>query len=346
MQSKEIRLALIGLGNVGQGFLQIVQNDRLRLAEQGLAINVVAVCDLHRGSAADAKGLDVSELLSALAQGGRIDGRVKASHSGWDALTTIAESQADVIVELSWSDFKTGEPALSHVRAALRAGQHVITSNKGPIALAYKELRTLAEAHQAQLCIEGTVMSGTPSLRLASDCLKAAGIQKVQGIVNGTTNYMLTAMNRGVSYFDALKQAQELGFAEADPTSDVEGFDAAAIMAQLLFDAPLQLSDVDRTGIVGLTPNDIASATQQDKRWKLIASVERDNNGQIKARVSPLALPSTHPLANVNGATNAITFSTERLGDVTLVGPGAGRIETGYAVISDLLALQQKGLLK
>jgi homoserine dehydrogenase len=184
-------------------------------------------------------------------------------------------------------------------------------------------------------------MSGTPTLRLGRELLAPAGIFGVEGILNGTTNFILTRMETGVAYPEALAEAQKLGYAEADPTGDVEGFDAAGkvvILARLLLGAELGMADVERQGITGLTPADINTARAAGERWKLIGSLAV-SAGQVTASVRPTRLLLTNPLAGVSGATNAILFHTHLLGDVTLIGPGAGRLETGTAVIEDLLAI-------
>lgn len=340
----QYKLALIGFGNVGQGLVQILRDKGADLAQQfGADFRLVAVCDLLKGSVCDPSGLDPAALLNVVSSTGKLES-MSAPHHGWDALQTIADSGADVVIELSYTDLKTGEPALTHLRAALNAGKHVVTTNKGPIALYYAELKKLADAKGVEIGAEGTVMSGTPSMRLGLELLAAAGVSRVQGIINGTTNYILTQMESGMTYADALGEAQAKGYAEADPTGDVEGFDAAGkavILANLLMGAELAMSDVDRTGITGLTPQDIESAKASNERWKLIGKVEK-SGGKISASVKPTRLPVTHPLASVGGATNALTFTTDLLGDVTLIGPGAGRLETGYAVLGDLLAIHRR----
>jgi homoserine dehydrogenase len=337
------RLALIGFGNVGQGFAQILADHGDEIAAQyQLQLQIVAVSDLLKGSLYDPKGLAPIALLNAVHKTNRLD-EVPAPFRGKDALATIAECNADVVIELSYTDLKTGEPAYAHLRTAIQHGKHVVMTNKGPVALHYPELKALAEAHNVQIGLEGTVMSGTPTLRLGSELLSAAGINCIQGIINGTTNYILTQMENGASYPSALAGAQEKGYAEADPTGDVEGFDASGkvvILANLLMGATLTMADVDRTGITGLTPEDIASARQAGERWKLIGKVERVD-GKVRASVRPTRLPLSHPLASVSGATNAVTFSTTLLGDVTLIGPGAGRLETGYAILGDLIAIHR-----
>ncbi|MEI8131449.1 MAG: homoserine dehydrogenase [Leptolinea sp.] len=337
------RLALIGFGNVGQGFAQILRDFGAHYEQQfGARFLITAISDLQKGCLYDPDGLDPAALLAAVNASGSL-GSVSAPHKGWDALKTITESNADVVAELSFTDLKTGEPAISHLKAAIQSGKHVITTNKGPVALAFRELKTLADEHGVIIGVEGAVMSGTPSLRLGMDLLSAAEVTCIQGIINGTTNYILSQMDAGAAYADALAEAQAKGYAEADPTGDVEGFDAAGkvvILANLLMGADIRMADVDRIGITRLTVDDIKVARANGERWKLIGKVEKTVDC-VKASVKPQCLPETHPLAQVGGATNAITFTTKLLGDVTLIGPGAGRLETGYALVGDLLALHR-----
>ena len=255
------RLAIIGFGNVGQGFTQILRDEGAELAQQyGARFQIVAVSDLLKGSVHDPKGLDPAALLDSIAATAKLD-RVTAPDRGVERHRDDRAQQRRYVIELSYTDLKTGEPAITHLRRALELGKHVVTTNKGPIALKYPELKALAEKNGVEIGAEGTVMSGTPSLRMAQELLTAARIRKIQGIVNGTTNYILTQMEAGATYAAALKDAQAKGYAEADPTGDVEGFDAAGkvvIMANLLMGQSLTLADVDRKGITRLTPDDIA----------------------------------------------------------------------------------------
>jgi homoserine dehydrogenase len=263
--------------------------------------------------------------------------------SGWNVIETINNSGADILVELAFTDLKTGEPALSHVKQALNHGMHVSMTNKGPVALHFPDLHKLALSKNVQIGIEGNVISGTPSLNLGKEMLLAAGITKIQGILNGTTNYILGEMCSGVDYSVALKQAQELGHAEADPTDDVEGYDATAkvvILGNLLMDLSLKLDDIERIGISQIINADISNAANAGKHWKLIGTVQKSENVFI-ASVKPEMVSHEHPLASIKGATNAITYSTELLGDITLIGPGAGGMETGYAIIEDILSIHK-----
>ena len=338
------RLALIGFGTVGQGLVQILAERGEDLRDRyGLDVRITAVSDVNRGSVHRAEGFAPQELLDAV-EGAGLDS-LAADDRGWDALETIRRAQAGVVAELAYTDLATGEPALSHVRAALEAGRHVITTNKGPVALRFPELLALAEERGVRIEAEGTVMSGTPALNLGTQLLAGAGVTRIEGILNGTTNYILTRMEAGMGYDEALAEAQERGYAEADPTGDVEGIDAAGkvvILANLVMGRALTMDDVQREGISGLSREDVEAAAKAGERWKLIGSVRRDGD-DVVARVAPQRLKADHPLASIGGATNAIAYGTELLGDVTLIGPGAGRLETGYALIEDLLAIHRHG---
>jgi homoserine dehydrogenase len=334
------RLALIGFGSAGQGLAQILRDHGDALARRyGVDLRIVAICTQRRGSLYDPTGLDPAALLEALTQDGHL--RNLAGQRDWSPLDMIDQADADILVELSPTDLSSGEPATSHMRAAFGRGMHAITANKGPIALHLPELRRLAADARLYLGYEGTVMSGTPALRLGWSDLAGCEVHELRGIVNGTTNYILTQMEAGMSYADALTEAQRLGYAEADPTGDVEGHDAAAkavILANVLMDARLGLADVERAGITTLTRDNIEAARDSGERWKLIARVWRVGD-QVRASVQPTRLPTSHPLASAGGATNALTFTTDLLGEVTLIGPGAGGVATGFAVLSDILAL-------
>lgn len=339
----EYRLAIIGFGNVGQGFAEILRDHGPRILEQfGVRFRIVGVSDNLKGSIHDPAGVDPGDLLDAIRLSGNFGG-VDAPDRGWDGIEMARRSDADAVVELSYTDLETGEPATGHIRAALEAGKHVVTTNKGPVALHYAELSEMARERGLEIGVEGTVMSGTPTVLNGMNLLRAAGIKRVQGILNGTCNYILTRMEEGSTYEDALQEAQDNGYAEADPTGDVEGFDAAGkvvILANLLMNVPMGMDDVDRTGISGLTPADISAAQDAGERWKLIGTLEPADDG-VTASVRPERVPLSHPLASVGGATNAVTYSTELLGDVTLIGPGAGRLETGYSVLVDLLEIHR-----
>ncbi|MCP5107534.1 MAG: homoserine dehydrogenase [bacterium] len=335
------RIALIGFGTVGQGLAEILMSKEQELKERyGYEFDIVGISDITYGTAYNAGGLDMSAMLEAA------KGKNKFSKDAkdWDSLTLIKESNADVVCELAFTDLEKGEPAISHCKAAFETGKHVVTSNKGPAALAYGELNQLAEKKGVQFLIEGTVMSGTPAINLMEGPLAGCTISAARGILNGTTNYILTQMEEGMSYEEALKKAQELGYAEADPTGDVEGYDArgkVTILANVVMNTALKIEDVACEGITKITLDDIAKAKAENCRWKLIGSVKKEG-GKVTASVAPEKLPLSHPLAGVMGATNAMTYTTDLMGDVSIVGAGAGRTETGFSILTDLLKIHRR----
>lgn len=339
---KTYKLAMVGFGNVGQGFTKVLQQSKAHLETLGIHCQIVAVSDMKLGSIYNPGGFTPAALLEAAAIGDLTT--LPAEHSGWSVEQMIDGSGADILVEVSFTDLETGEPATTFIKRALERGMHVATTNKGPIALNYPELQQLAVENKVEIGFEGTVMSGTPTLAMGIDLLAAAGIQRIQGILNGTTNFILSKMEDGGSYQQALAEAQQLGYAEADPTGDVEGHDAAGkvvILANVLMGAALRMADVKMQGITQLTPADIGIARENGKRWKLIGTVRKEGD-EVSASVRPTEMPLDHPLAAVSGATNAVTFTTELLGEVTLVGPGAGRLETGYALLLDILGIHRR----
>lgn len=336
------RLALVGFGTVGQGLATILRDKGEELERQhGARFVITAACTARRGSAVDPAGMAPGALLEAMAAGG-LHGHPSACD--WDTARVVAEAEADVLVESTWTELVTAEPSTGYIHTALNRGLHVVTANKGPLALFGAELATAAREQGLFLGYEGTVMAGTPALRLALEALAGSGVSGFSGILNGTTNFILSKMEAGGSYEDALAEAQRLGYAEADPAGDVEGHDAAAkvaILSTMVLGHQLRPAEVETTGITGITAADIAAAQAAGERWKLIGSVERTADG-VRASVRPQRLPLSHPLAHVSGTTNAVSYATELLGPITLVGSGAGAICTGFALLSDLLALHRR----
>jgi homoserine dehydrogenase len=336
------RLALVGFGAVGQGLARLLSDHGDRLAQRyDVALRLIAVWTHSHGNLYDSDGLDPAVLLQAIKQAGHLHDLPGQTELG--VLDLVERRATDILLEASPTNLATGEPAMSYIRAAFAHGIHVATANKGPVALHFAALRRAAAAADVYFGFEGTVMSGTPALRLGWSDLAGCEITELKGIVNGTTNYILTQMEQGHDYTAALAEAQRLGYAEADPAGDVEGHDAAAkalILANVLMDANLSLNDVDRMGITGVTREMVAEASAAGERWKLLARVRREGD-RVRARVAPARLPLGHPLAGVGGVTNALTITTDLLGDVTLIGPGAGGVATGFALLSDILALHR-----
>jgi homoserine dehydrogenase len=339
-----MRLLFVGFGTVAQGLSEILIEKRDELeARYGLDWKVTGIVDMLKGSAYDPKGLDLEKIMAMVA-GGQSISEYPDGGCDWDALQMIERGEADAMLEVTYTDIKSGEPASDHIRAALERGMHVTTTNKGPLALFSNELVALAEKNGVQFLYEGTVMAGTPLLNLIRETLAGSSISEMKGILNGTTNYILTRMEGGMDYTAALAQAQELGYAEAVPDADVLGWDALAkvtILANVVFGASLAPDDSPCAGITEITPEDIATAAKEGKRHKLIGRVWREGT-EVRASVGPQLVDLDHPLAGVGGATNAMTITTDTLGDVTIVGPGAGRRETGFSLLNDLIAIAKE----
>ncbi len=339
------KLAFIGFGTVGQGLTEILLEKKELLKEKyNFSFSVLAISDLMKGSVYDEKGLDMIKVLELVNAGKKLD-NYPGGIKGLDSISTIKNTTANTIIEVTYTDVKTGEPALTHIKTALQAGKNVVSSNKGPVVKQAVYLLKLAKSNNVNYGFEGVVLSGTPVINLVKYTLAGNNIKRFKGILNGTTNYILTKMEDGISYADALKKAQELGYAEADPTGDVEGFDAlgkVVILTNVVLGKNITWQDVERKGINEISINDVEKAKKEGKRWKLIGSAEIKSDGSVKAKVWPEKLPLSDPLSGVAGATNALTFFTDELGAVTIVGPGAGRRETGFALLIDLLEINRK----
>ncbi|RNF39063.1 homoserine dehydrogenase [Planococcus salinus] len=342
------KLAFIGFGVVGQGLAEILRDKKEALKKgEEFEAEVVAISDLMKGSIYHPNGLDIDTALNVLKETGNLENypHTPGLVTGWDSLTTIRKTNADTIIEVSFTDVKTGQPAIDHCKTAFETGKNVVMTNKGPVALAYRELAELADKHGVHWGFEGTVMSGTPALRMPVATLAGNDITEIRGILNGTTNYILTKMEtEGILYEEALKQAQKLGYAEADPTSDVEGYDARykiVILANYVMKIPLTVEEVFCKGITDITLQDIEEAKREGKRWKLLAKARKEGD-KVIASIAPEKVDLADSLASVHGAINAITYETDLLGPVTLSGAGAGKVETGFSLLIDLITISRE----
>ena len=343
---KHIRLALIGFGVVGQGFARLLSAKRNLLKQlYDLDVSLVGVANSRHGFIYREDGLDIQTLLE-LAETGRPLTSYPGITSWENPLEGLGAIYADVLVEATPTNLRDAEPGISHIRKALGQGMHVVTANKGPAALAATELLELARLHNVQLRMEATVMAGTPVISTIREGMSGAQVRAIRGILNGTTNYILSAMATGRDYAEVLADAQAQGYAETDPTADVEGYDAVAktlILSALVFGRSLKPHQVARQGITNITREQIQRATDQGQRIKLIASLRllTDDDGKesaLDARVEPLALPLSDPLARVDGVMNAISVQADTLSEVTIIGPGAGGIQTGQGLLADVIA--------
>jgi len=318
-----MKVAIIGMGSVGRGVA-------LMIAKKDLGLLVTGIADSKSG-VINPEGIDLTKILAKKKKTGL------CGDAALSASDVVKKGTYDVLVEVSPTNADTGEPALSYIKAAIRRKKHVVTSNKGPIALAYKELVGLARKNGVALRHEATVAGAIPVFHTLEHGLAGNEIQAVFGVLNGTCNYILTRMAaEGLTYEQALLEARELGYAETDPTYDVQGIDAAiklVILANTIWGNGVTLSDVDRTGIDLLTPEAIRLAEEEDCTIRLIAEADRITG---LLRVSPRIIAKSHPLV-VDGTLNAITIKTDMAQEITLIGRGAGSVETASAIIGDLL---------
>ena len=338
-------IALIGFGGVNRALANIIATDSEKFYyDMGFNLRIVAVSDMFLGSVYSPEGIDL-DLLTILPAAQGACAKLPNGKATADNDDIIKNSNADIVVEATVTDSMTGQPATSHCRWALSAGKHVSTTNKGPLAFAEKELMALALKNNVSFEYEGVVMSGTPVLRFADKLLKGSEINKFAGIVNGTANYVLGLVEQGYTFADAITSAQQQGYAEADPSADIEGKDVVLkviVLANRLWDANLTQENVQCQGITGLTETMVKQAAAEGCHWKLLGKASKQEDGSIVASVSPEKLSIVHPLACISGAVNAITFTSGMLGDVTVSGPGAGRIETAYAILSDIIAIHHR----
>ena len=340
---KEVRLVFVGFGTVGQGCAKHLLANKQKLSDRyGFRFRPVAITDIVKGSIFNDKGIDLLRALTLVEKGQKLEGSVLKGKKGLPSIDTIKNSDADTMIEATWTNLKDAEPGTSHIITAIKNGIDVATSNKGPIALHFKKLTELAKSKKRYLRYESTVMSGTPVFNLQEFCLPGAKISKMRGILNGTTNYILTEMAKGKEYGSVLKDAQARGYAEADPTGDVEAHDPAAkitILANALLNADVDYNDVEKEGITRVTFSDIQKAAAESKRIKLIAEAYPTQDGGVKVSVKPTLLPESDILAHVDGVMNALQFSMNVQPDVTVIGPGAGGDSAGFGLLSDVISI-------
>lgn len=333
-----MRIILIGFGVVGQSFAKILLSKSAELYSTfGLNPRIVACVDSD-GMAQSASGLDLNRLLEAK----RTKKSVSAYHREKIAFLNtndfIENTEADVMIEGTPTDLVNGEPGISHIISAMKTKKHVITVNKGPLALAFSSLLELSNYNNVRLAFSGTVGGGTPILEFAKKCLRGDRILSFRGILNGTTNYILTKMEEeGLTFLEALANAREKGYAEASPELDIEGYDAAAklvIMANWIMARKVSISDVLRHGISGLDLNTVRNAEENGRAIRLIAYCDYE-----ELKVMPLEISRDDPVC-VKGTLNAVTFSSEYSGEKTIVGRGAGGLETASAILRDLIEIR------
>jgi len=342
--ARDLRLALVGFGNVGRRFAERLRGPYGRaLGEAGARARVTGIATARHGIAVDPAGLPLGRALRLAAAGDSL-ARLHRGRPVPDVPAFIRRVPADVLVELTPLDPRSGRPAIDHVRQALERGLHVVTANKGPVAFALGSLRRLAARRGVLFLHEGAVMDGTPVFNLKERCLRGARVLSFRGTLNSTTSLVLSRMEQGRSASRALAEAQRLGIAEADPTHDLEGWDAAVkgcALANALMGGSVRPDQVRRRGIAGLSSADARRALRRGTRLRLVVRGERRDGG-VRVRVAPERVPLGDPLSG-SGPDAALVLETDLMGEVGIYEGGGTVDQTAYAILSDLLEIAGRG---
>ena len=335
-----VRLALVGFGNVGRAFVRLLarKHEDIR-ARYGLDLRITGIATRRHGMVMAPEGLDLNVLLERIQQNRDLNG-LSPQPVPEDTISFIQKVPADVLLELTPVNYETGEPARTHLRLALMRGMHAITANKGPVVYGYQELSQLAREKGRRFYFEATVMDGAPVFSLFQETLPAARVLAFEGILNSTTNLILTRMEtHGETLEQAVAYAQKIGIAETDPSGDIDGWDAAikvAALVTVLMETPMTPHQVERQGIRHLTLEDIYQARDEHRRWKLVCRAYREN-GRLVARVAPEKVPASSPLFNVMGTSSRSRLETDVLGDLSIREDHPTPETTAYGLLADTL---------
>ena len=340
-------LALIGFGHVGRRFARLIEERRDWLSlDYDLDCRIVGIATRRHGAVFRDTGLDAVTMALKVEGGHPIVETGFEAADSFDVMQRLSQSTAPlkVVIETTTLDIQAGQPAVDHVRAALQAGCHVTTANKGPTAFAHEELSALADDRGRSFLFEGAVMDGVPIFNLVRETLPAVQITGFRGVVNSTTNHILSALEDGESFDAALERMQALGIAEADPSLDVDGWDAAAktaALANVFMRARMTPQAVDREGIGPGTARLAMAAKARGARVRLVASAQTTADGVVTA-VRPVELPETDLLAGLRGMANALVLQTDLLGEIAICQLSGSLTQTAYALVSDLIAIRRR----
>lgn len=336
------KLALIGFGNVARALARLFLRKQEALKQKGITFSFTGISTGRHGFAVNPHGLDIQKALELVESGSSIsDLSILPVESSLDV---IKYSSADAIFENSPVNTQTGQPALDHIRAALNLNMHAITANKGPVVHGYRELTELAKSKGINFKFESTVLGGAPVFSVFREAFPLAELSSIKGIFNATTNVILSRMESGESYDEALKYAQSIGLAETNPTNDVDGWDAAikvAALVTVLMDTPMTPQQINPTGIRGITSEMIAKAKAEGKRYKLVCSAEKVGD-KVTASVAPQLVDSSSPLYGMMNSSTGITFRTDVILDYSITqtereGMKGGPVETAYGLFADFV---------
>ena len=335
-----VRVALIGFGNVGQALAEILEQRADLLYERyHLDISVTGIATARRGTVIAPDGVDLAATVTSIEHDPTA--RLPGALTGEIAVPAfIATVPAEIIIELSPLAPESGQPAIRHCEAALQNRKHVVTANKGPVAYAFRRLRDLAHKQERQFRFESAVMDGAPIFSLVEKALPATRVRGFRGVINSTTNLVLTMMAAGQSLEEAVAEAQQRGVAEADPSYDLDGWDATVKVCALmnaLMDADVRPNMIARTGISAITADDLRAAADAGSTIKLIAEAWEARDGTPHGRVAPQTIPLTDPLAMLDGTSNILILRTDTMGDLAIGEYNGGPAQTAYGVLADIL---------
>jgi len=332
-------LCFLGFGNVNRTLVRLLADRTQELRERyGISFRITGIASRRLGWIANADGLDVNSLAELNSESPPAFSRAGAPASHRNVREWLAAAHADVLFEATSLNVLDGQPAVDHIRAALDHGAHAITANKGPIVHAYRELRDLAAARGKRFLFESTVMDGVPIFSLF-DQLPAIHLQGFHGILNSTTNVILSEMEQGLSFDEALKKAQAVGVAETDASHDIDGWDAAvktAALIMVLMDVPIRLEEIAREGIRDLTPQALRNARRDGWPFKLVCRAKRVGDG-VKASVAPEKVLATSPMGKIIGTSSYIYFETDIFPGLAITEENPGLYATAYGMLADFV---------
>jgi homoserine dehydrogenase len=332
------KLALLGFGNVGKALVDLLQVKRAAIQQQtGITFSITGVATGSHGIVINHQGITLDEALEKIQSGQSIS--QMTTIPAQDSVEFVQKCGADLLFETIPVNYENGQPAVDLIRVALERGMHVVTANKGPVVHAYDELTALAKSRNLHFYFESAVMDGAPVFGLFRETLPTAEIHSFRGVLNSTTNLILTRMESGESYSDAVAYAQSIGIAETDPSGDVDGWDAAikvCALATVMMGIPAKPQEVDRTGISGITRDDIEQAKMIGKRWKLVCEARWEDD-QLETRVAPEMVGIGSPLYGIEGTTSIIQIESDVLGKLSLIEEDPGPHTTAYGLMADFL---------
>lgn len=332
-------LALVGFGNVGQALARLLLSKQEVLHKRyDVTFAITAITTGSHGTAFNPEKVDINKALDIIKAGKSLD-QLSSGTTQTDTTDLIRTCGANVLFENSPVNYESGQPASEHLRAGLESGMHIITANKGPVVHAYHELTELANSLGRKFYFEATVMDGAPIFSLFRETLPTVELYAFRGILNSTTNLILSRMESGEDFDQAVAFAQSVGIAETDPSGDVDGWDAAikvAILVTVLMGIPMKPGEVDRKGIRAITPEMIALAKQEGKRWKLVCSAEQKED-KVQARVAPQLVGPDSLLFSTEGTTSIIQFETDVLGKLSMIEEDPGPETTAYGLLADFI---------